>query len=455
VETVPEIHGFQSYRARIRNPPSNDLNPADNTGYAAVEITPPNEHSVLYLSKRPGNTFRFLQQTLKQDEQFSLRAIIRLGEERFFHQGFENRELPQDDFPAESAYYLENQVLVIETSVLPELAEKTQEALRSFLENRAGGILFIGPPELAPQSLQPLLPARQSELLSPARNEPLDLAIDPVFQEAAGGVLFLPPGPYLPEGTTAATALALARGARVITSTERGNLPVLALQAYGAGRTAYLGTASTWRWQMHSTRGGEQYSLFWRYLLAWLGSGGKPRLETPAGDNIRPVGEPLPLELRVLGSDFLPAADAQVRAHIQGPDGAAMPALTLAPSPYEPGLYTGMMIADKPGEYRVDYEVELPGGESLSRMEFFAATRKGLENEDIAFREGTLKNIARITGGIYASYKNSNDILPLNLAAGLPTLQERVYWTRNGLFLAVLLMVAALEWFLRRRTGLR
>lgn len=455
-ETLPDLHGIQTYRVRFKEVPQNDLNPADDSAYAAVEITPPDELDVLFLSNRVDYTFRFLRQMLKDDEQFKMRALIRIGEGKFLQQGFgEDAELPTDAFPSESEPYLQNRVLIVETGVLAELDESVHEALRNFLENRAGGILFLGVPENAPESLRALLPVRQTELVEAARREPLILSADPVFREASEGLLFMPPGPYLPSETPAATALELSRGARVAAMTEHGSLPVLALQAYGAGRAAYLGTESTWRWQMANQRGGEQYRLFWRYLLGWLAAGGKPRLEVPGQSSTRAVGEPLPLELRVLGKDFLPAADARIQARVSGPDGKALPPTSLTASPYEPGLFTGLTALDVPGEYLITYDVTLPDGEILRKEQYFAAARQGRENEDVRFREAPLRDLARISGGLYASYRDFENILPLNLAPNLPTVQERIYWTRNLSFLLILLGALGLEWFLRRRVGLR
>lgn len=455
-DTLPELQGFNLYRIRFREPAASDLSPADDSDYAAVEITPPDKLEVLYLSNQLGYTFRFLQQMLKQDDNFAMRALIRVGEDKFFQQGFDDLEtLPTDKFPEEPSAYLRNRILIVETGVLPELSEPVQDILRSFLEDRAGGILFLGPPELAPESLQPLLPVRRAELVEAGRRESLELVADPVFRDAYGGVLFMPPGPYLPAEAPAATAVELARGARVAAATEHGDLPVLALQAYGAGRSAFLGTESSWRWQMDSARGGEQYRLFWHYLLSWLGAGGKPRLETPGHANVRAVGEPLPLELRVLGRDFLPASQARVRARVTGPDGKPLPEAVLTPSPYDPGLFTGLTVASEPGEYRIDFQAVLPDGETLSRQEYFAAARTGRENEDIVFREEPLRDLARVTGGLYAPFRDALDILPLKLAPGLPTVEERLYWTHNALFLSLLLFLAGLEWFLRRRVGLR
>src|SRR5690606_19842056 len=58
-ESMPDIQGFQTYRARLKETPANDLNAADDTAYAAVEITAPERLEVLYLSNQIDYNFRF------------------------------------------------------------------------------------------------------------------------------------------------------------------------------------------------------------------------------------------------------------------------------------------------------------------------------------------------------------------------------------------------------------
>ncbi|WOO42354.1 VWA domain-containing protein [Rubellicoccus peritrichatus] len=453
---VPEIPGVETYRARLKEAPKGDMNQANNTAFAAVEITAPKKIEILYLSNRLGYSYRFLSMLLNDDDRFALKAIIRTGEEKFTIRGFdENWEGPKDSFPQDPMTLLDNRILVIDTRVLVELAPEAQEAIRSFLEDRAGGVLFLGPPDAAPQNLKSLIPVRQAEIFEPKRREALELSEEPIFQEASQGVLFMPPHPFLPEGKPVGVGVSAAKGARIAAKTQNGDFPVLAVQAYGPGRAAFLGTESSWRWQMESARGMEQHRLFWSYLLGWLGSGGKPRIETPLQATIQGVGEDASLDIRVRGSDFRLAESARVRANLMGPKGESLRSVTLAPSPFDAGLYTGGFNTEEPGEHRVTYTVEFPDGERLINNVYFIATRQGRESEDVAFREESLRDLARITGGRYRDYQNPNDILPLTLADGLPILKEHVYWSRLPLFLIILFVFAATEWFLRRRIGLR
>lgn len=453
---TPEIPGVNTYRARIKEAPQGDMNQANNTAFAAVEITAPKKIEVLFLSNRLGYTYRFLSMLLNGDKRFALKAIIRTGEEKFTIKGFdEDWEGPKDGFPEDPMIFLENRILIVDTRVLVELAPEAQESIRSFLEDRAGGVLFLGPPNAAPQELKGLIPVREAEIFKPQRREPLELAQEPIFQDAAQGVLFMPPHPFLPEGKPVSIGVSAAKGARIAAETENGELPVLAVQAYGPGRAAFLGTESTWRWQMESARGMEQHKLFWSYLLGWLGSGGKPRIETPLQASVQGVGETIPLDIRVRGSDFRLAESARVRANVMGPKGETLRSVTLAPSPFDAGLYSGGFGTSEPGEHRVTYTVELPDGERLNSNVYFIAARQGRESEDVAFREEPLRDLARITGGRYTDYKDPDAILPLSLADGLPILKERVYWSRVPIYLVILFVFAATEWFLRRRIGLR
>lgn len=451
---TPELTGVVNFRARLIQP-TPDSNPANDAAYAVVEVIPPDSFKVLFLSNRLGYTYRFLSMQLRDSEQFQLDAIIRTGENRFFTTLAESGDesMPKG-FPEDNKQLLENRVLIVDTRVLPELSEAMQAGLRDYLLNRAGGILFLGPPTAAPADLQKLLPVRDAEFAVPDRNLPLELLPEPVFADASEGVLFMQPSVYLPAGQPVIFNLSGSLGARTAVETQRGALPVLSIQAYGAGRVAYLGTESSWRWQMASDRGGEQNRIFWQYLLGWLGTGGKPRIETPIQATQQAVGQPAALDIRVRGNDFRPTSKAEVTAHIQQADGSER-RVTLIPDPFETGRYTGIYQPPLAGEYRIDYRVALPDGDPISRQAYFLGTRQGLENEDTRFREIPLQDIARITGGRYVHEDDAADVLPMTLASGLPQLRENIYWTHDGIFLIVLLGCAAAEWLIRRRAGLR
>ncbi len=453
--SLPKRSGFHSYRARIANPPAGDRNQANNIAFATADVSEPRVLKVLYLSNYLTDNYRFLREALREDPDWELNAVIRLSEDRFAFYGFEEEpENPEADFSEASQVFYEHSVIIMETSVVRDLDEPGREALEAFLTRRGGGVLFIGAPGNITADLRSLLPVRKTETVERPIQLALEIEPEPVFTELAGGTLFRPPPLFLPEGKTAFLATELSLGGRTVLSTRQGQHPLLSLHAYGGGRVAYLGSEATWRWRMSSEHGLRQYALFWRYLLGWLGTGGKPRLELPLQGTLQAAGEPVPLDVEVRGADFRPAEDARISAVLRLADGSLGPSINLVSDPTIPGRYRGTTTVNTPGEYRVDYRVHFPDGEVLEEQVWFAGAFLGQENTDLVFRERELRDLARITGGDYYDWRDADDLDQLPLSASIPLREEHLYWTRNATFLLLLVALAGSEWILRRRIGL-
>ncbi|WP_309400504.1 hypothetical protein [Cerasicoccus maritimus] len=455
---IPEAPGLQVYRAMLKTPATGDFNRANDLDYVAVDITMPKNQSLLYLSARLGPFWRYLQQALGEDDQIARQCIIQTGPERFYRQGFGEVDAMDETatgFPESADELFANAVLIVDISAVNAMTPDAREGLRDYLLRRGGGVLFLGDPKEMPEDLKALLPVRDGELARVLKRTPIELAPQPVFKDAKAGVLSTPPGPYLPAETLFFQPADVSLGGRVAAETESPGLPVLTVHAYGAGRVAYLGTESTWRWALSSDRENEQHTAFWQQLIAWLATGGKPRVELPLQGEVVSLGGPVALDIDVRGSDFLPSEDARVRATVTAPNGDILPEVDLIPDAADPGRFAGEALLDEPGEYRVDYAIEFPDGERLEHTAYFAGRRAGRENEDLRFRETTLRDLARITGGQYFGWRDIDDIDELRLSSSVPLREVRTYWTRNLAFLLALLAVFGIEWFWRRSLGLR
>ena len=98
--------------------------------------------------------------------------------------------------------------------------------------------------------------------------------------------------------------------------------------------------------------------------------------------------------------------------------------------------------------------MESPSG-TLSAEAHFLARRTGVETEDTGYREDVLRDMARVTGGAFYSYRDLDRIGRLPLSRDVPMKTTRLYWTRHGALLAALAAILGAEWFLRRRLGLK
>lgn len=448
---TPFQTGGKAYRLVARAPDS-----PEQVDVAAVEVREPDRFRLLYLAAQPSLEFRFLQQAAREAEQISLEAIIRTGPESFFHQlGAEQEgEVPIASFPREAEFFHVYDAILLDTHALGELEEATV-VLRDFVANRGGGLLLMGDVASLPETLATLSPVVAVEEVRPGTPRPLAVAPAPIFTEVTGGALFNRPSVFVPEELPAWIATEWKRGARpILRSTEAGDRALLAVQAYGAGRVAWLGTNATWRWRMSSAIGADQHRLFWNNLMAWLASTGKPRLAVPIEGSRVALAEETSAEIDVMGSDFRPSQDATVSAVVTTPSGENEEFM-LHPSFRRPGRYESNFRPDEAGEYRIRYEVAFPNGEELTRESFFIASHNDREREETAYREDLLRDLARITGGEFRHYTDVANFEAIPLREGIPTRENRRYFAGNPLFLLLLALPLFGEWYLRRKVGLK
>ena len=454
---VPSRQGLHLLRVKFNTRQAGDLNPNTDVDYSAVTVAEPETMKVLYLSARMSQEYRFLKRVVEDDPGLSFRSLIKLGPGKFFQGGFEVDEIDSEkpEFPLELDTLLRYSVLLVDASAFGELKDSVRLGLKEFLMRRGGGLVVIGGLDSVPDELRAILPIREMDTLYSKSRQTLEAQQEPAFQGLAGGVLFSAPSPFLEEQMRIPFATRLSKGARPVLEARASSLPIVAAQAYGAGRVIHMGSDQSWRWMMDSDRGGEQYRLYWQHLLAWLGTGGKPRLEVPLEGTLQDLSEPLNLNILARNNEYELSDSAIVRAVLTGPDGTSTPEQLLMPDSREPGQYHGSVGLSLPGEYRVNYSVEYEGGEQIDRSAFFAGAYIGAENSDLRFRESELKDLARITGGVYYHYTEVDAIEELSLSSSVPMLQRYHYWTRHFIFILLFLGILGYEWFYRRRIGLK
>jgi hypothetical protein len=465
----PSVSGVDTLRA-VFEPGFTGGNPSTNTSFSIAEIERPDHFRILLMSGGGGWSERMLRILALGNDSISMDSLIRIDEQRFFlaERSFDpnSREpLPVrretlNGIPDDAEFYRAYDALILDRDVLEENADLLSAVLREFTGTKGGGVLLIhsgraeSSPDGLPQSLRNLFPAREIATGLMENPGPLQFEADSVFADYLGGVLFADPPPRLPGMAVIGQPAELSRAAQVPVRIQPGNLPLLVTQAYGAGRSAWLASDETWRWRMGSKRAAEQYAAFWEAVLSWLAVGGKDRLEAPLNATIVPMDAPVDLGIRILGQDYTPRMDASVTALLTGPDGRSR-TVRLQPSIDEPGRYVFADALGQPGTWQVDYTVIFPDGDELRETAWFAMAATSPESRRTAFQEKTLRDIARISGGQYRSFREWEEILPLPVSDDVPVVEVRIHWTRTWPFLLAAAILFLAEWWLRRRHGLR
>lgn len=453
-EDRAEYAGVRTYRLRVE-PLVEDTNPASDVDFATMEIKKPDEYRLLYLGSQLHWEFRFLKQALKDDPRFSLDSFIRTGPKSYLqNKAAEEESVPLTELPQEPSFYFEYDALIIDTRLTHLLSEAVLNSLRNVVTKRGAGLLALGPMDQSPKVLTSMLPVKEADVVLYKDKRYLELEMDPVFAGNKGGSLFQSPGPFLPENTPVYLGSSVSRGGRTSAATKGRNTPVLVVQAFGAGSTAYLGTENTWRWRMESDKGVEQHGLFWRQLLFWLASGGKERMDMPLQGTVQSLDSSVDLDLKVRAQDFGAESNARVSAFIEKPNGETADVL-LNPSLTLPGQYEGDFLPADSGEFHVRYSVEYEDGELLEQDAFFAVSPTGPELSDTSFKESLLRDAARLSGGEYISYRDWKSIKDIPVADHIPVVQQRIYWAHSWPYFIVLALFLLSEWYRRRILGLK
>ncbi|MCH8475803.1 MAG: VWA domain-containing protein [Opitutales bacterium] len=452
---------FQVYRLEATFPDEPERRA--EIDYSVVELQDRATFRILYLGGTLSMEYRFLRRAIRQADALSIEAVIQTGEQTFFQAleesladyetSSQNSETPSP-LPTDPSFFFNYDTLLVDTRILFDLPEETLEALVSFADQRGGGLLFTGPLESVPSPLERILPIRSTERGISPRRYRLDIEPAPVFTEIDGSVLFRSPYPFVPEEKTVNWSTEWKRGARPIVKERDGERALLLAQAYGAGRVAFLGSESTWRWRMESDTGFRQHQQFWENLLTWLSSQGKPRTQVPAHGQRFSLNEPMEMAIEILGADFRPAREGDVRVTVESPDGDR-DVYTLTPSFARPGRFSAPFTPQEFGEHRLRFRIDLPDGEQLDEEAWFLATPTGREMDDVTYREDVLRDLARLTGGEFYVGEDFRRVEDLPVSERVPVRVEPHFLAHNFILFLFLFLPMLYEWYLRRSHGLK
>jgi uncharacterized membrane protein len=451
-------------------------NTANNTLTRVVNVGS-EKRRILYMEGEPRWEYKFIRQAEEDDRMVQIVSIDRTSENKLYRQGLSDPKELADGFPSRAEDLFVYQGLIIGSVEAGYFTPVQQELIREFVDRRGGGLLLLGGQfaladggwnatkliDIFPTTL-PLQAGTFHREVDPMRGTTHttaelapageDSIITRLVDDRAANDAKWKKLPYLMDyedpGTPKPGAAVLAD----MITPEGQKLPLLITENFGRGRTAIMATGGSWRWQMSSPLGDTAHDLFWQQLLRWVASDTPGHVTASVPAQMLLDNGAVTLTADVRDTQYNPAPDAKVEAHILGPSGVSA-LVEMAPVPDTPGQFQATWSAPKVGAYLTEVTAQRAGKElgrdvlTFQRMDGVAENFHTEQNREL------LERLATQTGGQYwkpADLGKLAGSIPFS-EAGVTMRETRDLWDLPLVFL-VLLALRFSEWWLRRKWGI-
>jgi len=473
---TPKVPGQFIYTVRVA-PQPNELLKSDNERSATVRVVS-EQARVLLVAGSPTWDFQPLRTLLIRDKTINVSCWLQSIDPDMRQDG----DTVIEKLPDKAEELFKYDVILFLDPDPSEFNEAWLEALRKFVGDHAGGILWQCGPKYSVRFLtqhrtreaRTLLPVRLGEfteadlrLLSETHTRPWPLRITPagsdhpllVFDkdpqlnarlwEAMPGVYWSFPL----HGTKPGSTTLIEHGDPRLRVKEEWR-PLLVASQYGAGRCLYLGLNATWRWR----KLGERYfDQFWvqaiRYLVEGRLMGGKKRGRIETDRDVFTTGSRVPVAATLYTPAFEPLATPTVPLVVRGRPGAPPIETELRLVPNRPGHYEGAFVATQLGIN--DLQVALrddPSGKPVIVAKQITIETPRVEFADPRLNRALLADIAERSKGRYFALEDAGDV-----AAAIPDKRETIIvrekpqnlWDTTRL-IGLLAILLTIEWAVRK-----
>jgi len=474
IRFAPERAGKYVFTAEIE-PLEDEISTEDNTRSMSVKVLE-ERIKVLLVSGKPTFEYRYVKNLLMREKSASVSCWLQSADPRWPQEG----EEPLEALPREEKALFEFDVVFLFDADTKDLDRQWVDRLSRFVGEHGGGLLFVAGEKFAARTfstpglrslhdLLPVVPDMQEVDVrgmagqfypTPWRIDVADEgALHPLtrFDDDAHrnndlwhslpGFFFHFPVKKLKPG---ATALLLHSGPHA--RNRAGPQPLLAVQFFGPGRSAFMGFDETWRWRSIAE---EYFNAFWVHMVRYLSEGRllgeKKRALVLTDKDTYTTGDTAHLRLRLLNEAYEPVRLTGVSLKIRGGKDWER-VVELKPEGGKPGWFEGIFIPPEPGLYGVHAHDLGPVRLGREALRTVRVELPALEFAHSRMDRDALSAFAEKTGG---------RLVPLDEVAGIPddipAMRERTVlsgrpvklWD-NVWVLLLLLGLLTFEWVMRK-----
>jgi uncharacterized membrane protein len=472
---TPKTVGEYEMRASIE--PREDEAVKDNNAVTQRLKVIDSKVKVLMVEDAPRWEFRYLQAVLLRDRRLDVKCWLLQGDPAIA----EGEGSPYvKNFPQTKEELFKYDLVILGDVSAKDLGEAPVGWLGEFVSKFGGACLFLAGSNANPASyrgtaLEKMLPVELGEPLAknagPDRPTTLELTpqgrtsammkLSPKEEENIAIWKRFPKIYWVARVARAKPAAqVLLQDSDATKATRFGKMPVVAQQQYGLGQVLYVGTDNTWRWRRNADE--RFYPILWGQVTQKLGLshllGGSKRTQLTVDRQSYSTGDRVTIYARLYGADFNPVKSPTVEggyvvkavAAESSAQAGARQDVTLRAVPEQPGMYRGDFTALAPGVHQFSVK-----SDAATVIEF-TVTEPRFELGETAMNEAVLKQMAEISGGGFFREETL-----AKLADTISAKTERVTSTVDAelwsspVYFALLLIVATVEWYLRKRVQLK
>ena len=521
----PEQPGLLFYQIRVGT--RTDVAPGATVQGATEEATLANNSRVLtvdrgqgpfrilYVSGRPNWEFKFLNRAVETDEQLQLVGLIRVAkrEPKFdfrgrvgetsnpLFRGFGSQapeEVQRYDQPVLVRLNTRDEVelragfprtpedlygynaVVVGDLEAEFFAPEQALLLQKFVSERGGGFLMLGGMESFAEGKYARTPIGDMLPVYLDREESTGAPSVGAVHFQLGREGWLQPWARLRDNeadervrldgmsplTVVNRVRALKPGASVIATLRDGQgaeLPALAVQRFGRGRTAALMVGDLWRWGFHDEASHADMDKAWRQLMRWLVTDVPNRVDCTIEPMPADANGAMLVQVRVRDEKFQPVDDATVKVEIEpvqfaGTTGGAATPIQIEAEPAlsEPGLYQATYVPRQTGGFKAVAKVTNNTGADLGRAQAAWSTDLAADEfRSLTPNVALLEELARKTGGQLVAAGDLEKFTARLPQMSAPVMEPWSYpaWHTPVMFAFALACLLA-EWGLRRWKGM-
>ncbi len=454
----PQIAGHINYSIEIPTY-SGEQNIYDNKKKFVLDVEP-EKIRVLYLCGQPSFNYSFLRNTLKNDPNIELVSFVILRNPENIVP-VSDSELSLIPFPVEDIFSKEIfnfDLLILDNFNHSRFPINYQHLtnIKNFITVN-GKSLFIISGEIPLSVYQntpvaellPVIPSPEIILekfrltvLYPAHN------ILKLTDDVSSNNYIWKEMPFL-DGINVSS---VGEKSVVLAKSEKSNYPVITIAEKGKGRVMCITTSSLWRLALGSENP-YNYVRIIGQSVKWLTNAASIKQVVIFAKKSYNINDTATVKIRVKDEYFKPVSNASVHIEMISPDGKKE-RIEVFPET-ESGEYGANVELHSSGEYKIyvgAYDKKRFLGSDKNSFTVFNISR---ESEDTNINEQFMREIADKTAGKFFAVDNFNiekeDIKPKTRKSDV--LYEINIWDKTPIYL-ILIFLFAIEWFLRRKSGL-